>query len=232
MPEDWAAEWHLEESWLRAPDDVRTKFVLKFQAALASHLPRLSDQATAAAELKAVLLHPGLRTVRRGPAKGEVRKVRKQLERLATLGGGISPALSGVFSRCKENERVANIVKFVHLLQLWQNIGALGAVLDQFEKEIAAEIDLFAETGSTNWPGVWAVDCLRDLWARQTGRKAPHALNPATKFAAFLGDGFQFLGNITELHSDPASAFKRWAAVRASNSRPQSARNCPDVCSA
>lgn len=36
------------------------------------------------------------------------------------------------------------------------------------------------------------------------------ALNPATPFADYLRNGFEFLG----IAADPVSAFKRWAAIR------------------
>ena len=89
--------------------------------------------------------------------------------------------------------------------------GTLQMAVDQFVASAEKAIDTLPERGNVNWDAVHAVDGLRVLWWRNTGENGPaRALNPASKFASYLRDGFEFLG----INADPVSAFKRWAETR------------------
>jgi hypothetical protein len=86
--------------------------------------------------------------------------------------------------------------------------GILDKVLAGFVEKANREIDRLPEQSNIHWQAVHAVDFLRHLWWRNTGSEAPaRALNPASAFCRFLGDGLDFL----EIDADPMSAFKRWA---------------------
>jgi hypothetical protein len=81
-------------------------------------------------------------------------------------------------------------------------------VLAQFVEKANREIDRLPEQSNINWQAVHAVDRLRRLWKIYTDSNGPsRALNPASTFCRFLGDGLDFL----EIEADPVSAFKRWA---------------------
>ena len=84
---------------------------------------------------------------------------------------------------------------------------ALESLCARMERGIAE----VPETGNINWEAVNAVDGLRWLWWRNNdGKHGPaKALNPASRFASFLRDGFAYL----EIDADPLSAFKRWATI-------------------
>jgi hypothetical protein len=105
---------------------------------------------------------------------------------------------------------IDEIFKFLLTLSQWHGEGSLSKVVDRFVNEAQAATDKLPEAGNINWEAVHAVDRLRILWRRNMGSGAPaRALNPATKFAQYLKDGFQYLG----ISADPISAFKRWAEI-------------------
>ena len=53
------------------------------------------------------------------------------------------------------------------------------------------------------------------VWAESLGRAPSKALNPASKFARFLRDGFRYL----EVEGNPESAFRRWAEINRTGSK-------------
>jgi hypothetical protein len=69
-------------------------------------------------------------------------------------------------------------------------------------------ISISHEKKNINWNGVLAIDSLRTLWWRNTGRlkEAPIYLNSETRFADYLRMGFQFL----DVQGDVVAAFRSW----------------------
>ncbi|MEP0941666.1 MAG: hypothetical protein ABJH63_16755 [Rhizobiaceae bacterium] len=69
-------------------------------------------------------------------------------------------------------------------------------------------ITISHEKRNINWSGILAIDSLRTLWWRNTGRRqeAPVYLNTETQFADYLRAGFQFL----DAKGDIVSAFRSW----------------------
>ena len=101
-------------------------------------------------------------------------------------------------------------MKFLLELNHMESEGLIEAVLAKFVTDAENEIDTLPERRNINWAAVDATDALRGLWWRNTGKEGPfRALNPASKFASFLRDGFLFL----DIDADPISAFKRWVAL-------------------
>jgi hypothetical protein len=102
-----------------------------------------------------------------------------------------------------ENE----IIRTIHTFWEMEHQGLTLKVIDKLVADSDALVDATPETANVNWSAVNAVDALRWLWWRNTGKYAPaRALNPASKFHAYLSDGFEFL----EVQADPISAFKAW----------------------
>ena len=96
--------------------------------------------------------------------------------------------------------------------------GVLLPAIKRFVIEAERAIDATPETKNIRWDAVHAIDALRILWWRNTGRakEAPSkALNPASRFAAYLRDGFEHL----EIKADPLSAFRRWSAITPSSDK-------------
>jgi len=80
--------------------------------------------------------------------------------------------------------------------------------VSDFIEHCKKTIESLPDKGNKNWDGLLAVESLRVLWWRNSGRskEAPRYLNPATTFAEYLRDGFKFL----EIEGDVVSAFRSW----------------------
>jgi hypothetical protein len=112
---------------------------------------------------------------------------------------------AGYYSLVRFQEAISD---FLFALDDMRDEGLTEKVLSQFAEKANREIDRLPEQSNINWEAVHAVDWLRRLWEIYTDSEGPsRALNPASTFCRFLGDGLDFL----EIDADPVSAFKRWA---------------------
>lgn len=207
------------------PKDAAERLVRNFQSSLQALLPGLADADVAAAELDALLACPPIPTMRRAAAKAEAKKIRRHLEKIAELSGAhrawfalfrrrhavAANSIPGVASM----EHLEPLIACVHMLQTWGEDGSQ-TILDLLEREIAAEIDAFPDTGSIKWPGVWAVDALIALWIRQKGGEPWTSVNWEGRRSrgAYLRAGYEFLGQAVELDGTVESAFNRWAEMK------------------
>jgi hypothetical protein len=81
--------------------------------------------------------------------------------------------------------------------------------LAHLREVVTEEISQIPDTGNIKWDAVFAVDALRTVWWRNTGRDAPaKALNPGSEFASYLRDGFGYL----KVDASAVPAFRRWVA--------------------
>lgn len=207
------------DSWEAQPLTWRRRRVSEFQAALATHLPDLSDSAVAERELRALLAHKRMETARRGDLKRSIAKIRTHLEAIAkTEGAGL--VLQEMFHRRHaaghDNELLKPVIECAFMLQTWQPQG-VKTVLDLFENEAAAEIDTFIDQGNTKWAGVWVIDALVALWERQNGKPWTSKTvkwEGARSRGTFLRTGFEFMSRAFEVDGTVESAFKRWVAFR------------------
>jgi hypothetical protein len=192
---------------------------VEFQRTFAKHLPDLEDFKLANDEYEwfyeCAVRHPP-ETLRRKKAKANFRKVAEALRVLSGYGLNDDALIlpderAGTFDPIERREN-----ELIHIVDSLMEMRRQGFADKAIEKLIAdsdALVDLTPETSNVNWPAVHAVDNLRWLWWRNTGKYPPsRALNPASGFRRFLRDGFDFLG----LDSDVISAFKRWAAINKS----------------
>ena len=185
---------------------------VKFQHTFVSYFPDLADLKLAAAEWD-WLFHCAIlnfaETLQRSKAKASIRKLANALRVLSTHDLRAPLILPDINWNDPdpvvqwENEIVRTISTLIEM----ERQGLTLKVIDRLVADSDALIEATPETANVNWAAVNAVGALRWLWQRNTGRPAPaRALNPASKFCAFLRDGFEFLG----IEADPVSAFKRW----------------------
>jgi len=154
-------------------------------------------------------------TIRRSKAKKELAKIATALRLMGEHETAYWLPLMWIIRQAKENgdllaDHVEKIFTFLLDLDQLEEEGVLGKVVKRFADNAATAIDQVQDQGKVNWKAVHAVEGLRILWWRNTGNDGPsRALNPASRFAKYLKDGFDFL----EIKANPESAFKRWVAA-------------------
>ncbi|WLA36182.1 hypothetical protein QNJ95_24380 [Bradyrhizobium elkanii] len=156
-----------------------------------------------------------IETVRRSKARDELAKIRTGLNLMArhdmsywmSMNFALSEAIRGGDEGAAKADE---ILKFLFKLQEWQEKEELDGILNCFFAATEKAIEATPDSGNINWDAVHAVEGLRALWWRNTLRHGPtRALNPASRFASFLKDGFEYL----EIEGDHLSAFRRWATT-------------------
>jgi hypothetical protein len=171
---------------------------VKLQHTFVGYFPVLADIKVAAAEWN--WLYTGMltrgETLQRNKAKASMRKVAQALRILSSHDLRhplILPDLNYEDTRVVfwENEIIRMILK------LWdmEREELTLKVVDKLVADSDALVDATPETANVNWSAVNAVHDLRWLWFRNTGKHGPaRALNPASRYHAYLSDGFEFLG--------------------------------------
>jgi len=164
-----------------------------------------------------------METVRHSNAKKEIDNFVKMISKISTMEQGywleLAIALNNDKSKTKESQRV--LLDFILDIVDLKETDQLDATLTDFRASVNNAIDHTPDRSNINWEAVHAVDGLRILWWRNTGKNAPYSLNPASKFAKYLSDGFNFL----EVDADPISAFKRWAIKLGKTTKAQERRS-------
>lgn len=79
-------------------------------------------------------------------------------------------------------------------------------IIDQMLEDAKEVINTMPDKRNIKWEAAHAIDALRILWWRNTGKVAPYSLNPASPFVEYLSVAFSFL----DIDADPISAFRRW----------------------
>lgn len=194
--------------------------VQQFQRVFCRYFPNFEDDIDdAGGEMSwlrtGVFINP-IDTVRRSKAKKDLRKLASCVRdvskwNLPLLYSLIETQLELKKSDDRVARGVSEIYNFILACDEMEHDGVVEDVLKAFITGAEGDIERLPETRNINWEAVNAVGRLRTLWWRNTGMYAPsRALNPASLFACYLQDGFDFL----EIDADPASAFRRWVAVR------------------
>lgn len=157
-------------------------------------------------------------TVRRQKAHKELAETVTALNRMATHEDGHILTLQFHLYQAASNgdevaARAREVADFLMKIRGWAEENVLHETLDLLRSEAGSAIDDTPDQRNVKWDAVHAIDALRTLWWRNTGRSrwpAARRLNPASNFAGFLRDGFTWL----EIEADPLSAFRRWATAR------------------
>jgi hypothetical protein len=197
--------------------------VRQFQATFTPYFSHLKDFDAAAFEaewLDSMVFRNPKDTIRRSQAKREIEKIRAALILIGQHDTSYYQPLFVELLWRKENgndpsaENADLILRFLLELGEMGDNGTLQSAVDRFVASAEQAIDTLPERGNIKWDAVHAVDGLRVLWWRNTGENGPaKALNPASKFASYLHDAFEFLG----INADPVSAFRRWVETRPSS---------------
>lgn len=183
-----------------------------------SYFPQFADFETAAIEyewLQCRVIGNPAQTVRRAQARAELQRIAAALRTLIECDMpyweplGFDLRFGHVRTDVPILKWEREIFSFIMELSEIRDEGWTNAVIDGFVADAEAAMAILPDTANINWESVNAVDGLRWLWWRNTGKHGPsRALNPASTFCQYLRDGFAYM----EIDADPISAFKRWAA--------------------
>ncbi|MCF6321995.1 MAG: hypothetical protein L3J32_09540 [Rhizobiaceae bacterium] len=201
--------------------DSYLESLIEFDSTFSQYFPHfIGEPDTAAFELEWIWTRYSgnpLETVRQSNARKEIKKFSKMITQISAMEHGywlaLSIALSDDKSKTKESQEI--LLDFILDIVDLNETDQLDATMTDFCASVNIAIDRTHDRSNINWEAVHAVDGLRILWWRNTGKNAPFYLNPASKFAKYLSDGFKVL----KVDSDPISAFKRWAAILGSKTK-------------
>lgn len=203
----------------KPPDLAKLK---RFQKIFGRYIPELLTDENATIRLHSRLsnsihLNPP-ETIRKTDFEGDIKRFRKAITTLAEFEvWGTKPCISNVprLSEVGNDEDVLYAAgQIYHVLVLIDDLknyhGTLSRVLDELERWAREASKYIPDRRNINWEAVHAVDNLHLFWESWTETPAPRrALNPASPFADYLRDAFEFFG----ISGDPVAAFKRWAAL-------------------
>lgn len=100
---------------------------------------------------------------------------------------------------------------FAHLHSLLYDISTFRDAVRRAIETIRTDSKAKRSLRLVNAEGIGLVQGCRYVWFEATGKIGPYRdLNPASKFAAFLGDAM----NVCEIRGDPRSAFLAWTRIR------------------
>lgn len=192
--------------------------IRRFQKIFGQHIPCLLES-----EHHTINLHQQLmdgifgnpiQTINKSTFEADLRRFREAIKMLAQwpvwgamVGIGAPPPL-------EEGQDNGNVLQAA--LQIYDCLltitdvtddKKLPQVLDQLEGWAREASEHLRDRRNVKWQAVNAVDRLRGSWEAYNETGAPRrALNPASPFADYLRDGFEFFN----ISGDPAAAFKRW----------------------
>lgn len=100
--------------------------------------------------------------------------------------------------------------RFIHMLDFNNAIPALIEDIRSTKTDISKSEYTLSSYKKINWEAVNLVDAARDCWNLEFSKQPPsRALNPASKFGAFLEDLFIAL----DVKGNPKAAFRAWAKL-------------------
>ena len=199
-------------------DPYRQEEIRRFQRVFGGYFPGLLES-----EHEVILEEDWLQcriygnpteTIKKSSIENELRKFRKAIQTLAEHPKGYCKNMIAISYWDSKDDKLgikaSEIFEFILLLDEVAEEGTLPQVLDRYERWAREAIASTPDRRNINWEAVHAVSRLRWFWWRRTGEDAPgRALNPASPFADYLRDAFEYF----EIAADPISAFRRWAAL-------------------
>ncbi|WP_139802672.1 hypothetical protein [Aurantimonas sp. 22II-16-19i] len=157
-------------------------------------------------------------TLKKNSFEADLKRFRKAIEALSDWSIWGTKACIGTVPLHLESddpEDAASVAKSIYYCLLTIADAAhhyenLPQALDALEGWARSAAEYVPDQRNINWEAVHAVGNLRGYWENMTETPAPsRALNPASPFADFLRDAFEFF----QITGDPMSAFKRWVAL-------------------
>jgi hypothetical protein len=207
---------------VKNPDDVAK--LRRFQQIFGRYFPDLLENEHATIHLEqrlwdGIFGNP-IQTINKGTFEADLKRFRDAIKVLsewpiwgATLYFGNIPVVSQEF---RDGENILHVaIEIYECLLMIGDVAhdkKLTEVLDQLESWARDTSEYLPDRRNINWEAVNAVDQLRGFWESwgEPRREAPRrALNPASPFADYLRDAFEFF----EISGDPISAFKRWVVA-------------------
>jgi len=203
-------------------DPEKLAMIQRFQRIFGRHIPHLLKSESATISLHQELLdgifgNP-IQTMNKSTFEADLKRFRGAINVLAEwpIWGkmvyfDVVPIISSEF---RDNENVLHVTLEIYdcLLRIgdMSDEKKLPQVLDQLESWAREASEYLMDHRNIKWEAVNAVDRLRGTWESYTETPAPRrALNPASPFADYLRDAFEFFN----ISGDPVAAFKRWVVV-------------------
>jgi hypothetical protein len=193
----------------------------RFQRIFGRHIPFLLEDEHATIHLHQRLLdgiffNP-IDTINKSTFEADLKRFRKAIKVLAEWP--IWGSQGCMFAVMPEPEiwNYENVLHVAHgiykcllTIQDMADNKKLPQVLDQLEGWARKASEAIEDRRNINWRAVKAVEELHGFCESWTESPAPsRALNPASPFAEYLRDAFEFFN----VSGDPVAAFKRWVAV-------------------
>ena len=200
---------------IKKPEDLAT--ARRFQQVFGRHMPHLLEDEHATVVLHQWLLdglfgNP-IRTINKSTFEADLKRFKAAIKVLAEwrVWGEIFDRVEGLY-KARDNDSVWRAAREIYDCLLTIDDMAhydekLPQVLDQLETWAREGAEDLPDRRNINWQAVNAVDRFRGYWENVNETPAPRrALNPASPFADYLRDAFEFFN----ISGDPIAAFKRW----------------------
>jgi hypothetical protein len=210
-------------SFAKVADPEKLAMIRRFQQIFGRHIPFLLEDEHATIHLHSrlwggIFLNP-IDTINKSTFEADLKRFRKAIKALAEWpiwGTMVCITVVPLSPEVWDDENVSHaaleIYKCLLTIEHMADDKKLPQVLDELEgwaREASAS-EYLMDRRNVNWEAVNAVDKLRGFWESWTVTPAPsRALNPASPFADYLRDAFEFFN----ISGDPVAAFKRWVAV-------------------
>jgi hypothetical protein len=190
--------------------------IQRFQRIFGRHIPYLLESEHATIHLHQRLLdgifgNP-IPTINKSTFDADLKRFRKAIKVLAEWpiwGSMVGLNVVPMPQEVSDYEVHATREIYVCLLTIQEMADdeKLPQVLDRLEGWAREALEYVMDRRNIKWQAVNAVDYLRGAWEAYNEEAAPRrALNPASPFADYLRDAFNFFN----ISGDPAATFKRW----------------------
>jgi hypothetical protein len=205
-------------SFARGTDPKNLAMIQRFQRIFGRHIPCLLESEHHTIHLHQQIMdgifNNPIPTISKSTFEADLKRFRRAIKVLAEwpiwgamIGTGAQPPLEEdqdgiVLQAAQEIYRCLLTIE-----DMADYEKKLPQVLDQLEGWAREASEHLMDRRNVNWEAVNAVDRLRAYWESYNESSAPRrALNPASPFADYLRDAFEFFN----ISGDPAAAFKRW----------------------
>ncbi|MEW9837754.1 hypothetical protein [Mesorhizobium marinum] len=210
---------------IASPKDRAT--IVHFQRVFGAYIPLLVEDEDATIRLHQRLMDSLFtnppETINRSTLETDVKRFRKAIKTLTDWPiWGTKPCIAAVERppNVWDPQNPAHVAREIYdcLLALGdaeRHYKNLPEVIQELEGWARRAAQRLPDRRNINWEAVHAVSCLHRFWESWAEIPAPRkALNPTSPFANYLRDAFAFFC----IAGDPIGAFKRWAALKKTES--------------
>lgn len=190
----------------------------RFQEIFGQYIPDVRDS-----EHATIVLHQKMmdgifgnptETIRHSTFDADLKRLRKAVQTIAEHPLGYWQQVSFMSFNSDPEDKIARgareIFDMILSVQEFVDDGLLPKILNKYEAWAREAASTIPDRRNINWEAVHAVERLRAYWEAWAEIPAPRrGLNPASPFANYLRDAFDFFG----IEGDPIAAFRRWVAL-------------------